>query len=98
MIKSITQHSYFEKKPNKHMGRLQNGQSIGWVHPKYTHACPLAWDNKIKMTCFYIILHDHVTSYKCNCFTLTLFYKTQNKFTLFYTYYVLCSTFTIIQI
>jgi len=29
MIKSITQHSYFEKKPNKQMGRLQNNPSIG---------------------------------------------------------------------
>ncbi len=25
---------YFEKKPNKQMGRLQNNPSIGWVHPK----------------------------------------------------------------
>jgi hypothetical protein len=57
------------------MGRLQNNPSIGWVHPKYTHACPLAWDNK-KMTCFYIILRNDVTSYKCNHFTFTLFYKT----------------------
>ncbi len=44
MIKSVTQHSYFEKKPNKQMGR--NSPSIGWVHPKSTHACPLAWGNK----------------------------------------------------
>jgi hypothetical protein len=28
------------------MGRFQNNPSIGWVHPKSTHACPLAWDNK----------------------------------------------------
>jgi hypothetical protein len=42
MIKSVTQHSYFEKKPNKYMGRLQNNPSVGWVHPKSTHACPLA--------------------------------------------------------
>jgi hypothetical protein len=28
------------------MGRLQNNPSIGWVHPKSTHAHPLAWDNK----------------------------------------------------
>ncbi len=27
------------------MGRLQNNPSIGWVHPKSTHARPLAWDN-----------------------------------------------------
>jgi hypothetical protein len=45
MIKSSTQHSYFEKKPNKYMGRLQNNPSIGWVHPKFTHAHPLAWGN-----------------------------------------------------
>jgi len=42
MIKSFTQHSYFEKKPNKDMGRLQNNPSIGWVHPNSTHAHPLA--------------------------------------------------------
>jgi hypothetical protein len=46
MIKSVTHHSYFEKKPNKQMGRLQNNQSTGWVHPKSTHARPLAWANK----------------------------------------------------
>ncbi len=46
MIKLVTQHSYFEKKPNKQMGRLQNNPSIGWVHPKSTHARPLAWANK----------------------------------------------------
>jgi hypothetical protein len=46
MIKSGTQHSYFEKKPNKHMGRLQNNPSTGWVHPKSTHAHPLAWGNR----------------------------------------------------
>jgi len=28
------------------MGRLQNNPSIGWVHPKSTHACPLNWGNK----------------------------------------------------
>jgi hypothetical protein len=27
------------------MGRLQNNPSIGWVHPKSTHAHPLAWGN-----------------------------------------------------
>jgi len=32
------------------MGRFQNNPSIGWVHPKSTHACPLAWTNK-KLTC-----------------------------------------------
>ncbi len=41
---------------------------------------------KKEMTYFYTILHKHVKSYKCNCFTLTLFYKTQNRFTQFYTY------------
>jgi hypothetical protein len=28
------------------MGRLQNNPSIGWVHPKSTHAHPLARGNK----------------------------------------------------
>ncbi len=28
------------------MGRLQNNPSIGWVHPKSTHAHPLTWGNK----------------------------------------------------
>jgi len=32
------------------MGILQNNPSIGWVHPKSTHACPLACANK-KFTC-----------------------------------------------
>jgi hypothetical protein len=45
MIESITQHSKFEKKPNKYMGRLQNNPSIGSVHSKSTHVCPLAWGN-----------------------------------------------------
>jgi hypothetical protein len=27
------------------MGRLQNNPSIGWLHQKSTHACPLAWGN-----------------------------------------------------
>ncbi len=43
MIKTLTPHSYFERKPNKQMGRLPNNPSIGWVHPKSTHARPLAW-------------------------------------------------------
>ncbi len=46
MIKSVIQHSYFEKRPNKQMGRLQNNPSIGWVDPKSTHDRPLAWGNK----------------------------------------------------
>jgi len=28
------------------MGRLQNNPSMGWVHPKSTHAHPLAWGSK----------------------------------------------------
>ncbi len=46
MIKSVTQHSYFEKKLNKQMGRLQNNLSIGWVHPRSTHDRPLTWGNE----------------------------------------------------
>jgi hypothetical protein len=46
MIKSVTQRSYFEKKPNKQMGKLQKDPLIGWVHPKSTHGRPLAWGNK----------------------------------------------------
>jgi hypothetical protein len=47
MIQSITQHSYFEKKPNKEMSKFQNNQSIGWVHPKSTHVCPLVQGNNM---------------------------------------------------
>jgi hypothetical protein len=32
------------------MGRFQNNPSMGWLHPKFTHAHPLAWANK-KLTC-----------------------------------------------
>jgi len=28
------------------MGRFQNNPSIGWVHPKSIHVCPLTWGNK----------------------------------------------------
>jgi hypothetical protein len=28
------------------MGRFQNNPSTRWVHPKLTHACPLAWGNR----------------------------------------------------
>jgi hypothetical protein len=28
------------------MGGLQNNSSIGWLHPKSTHAHPLAWASK----------------------------------------------------
>jgi hypothetical protein len=27
------------------MGRFQDNPSMGWVHPKSTHAHPLAWGN-----------------------------------------------------
>jgi len=36
--------------------------------------------------CIYIILHDHVKSYKYICFIPTPFYMVLNKFTSFYTY------------
>jgi hypothetical protein len=32
------------------MGRFQNNPSLGWLHPKFAHAHPLAWANK-KLTC-----------------------------------------------
>jgi hypothetical protein len=32
------------------MGRFQNNPSIGWLHPKFAHAHPLAWANS-KLTC-----------------------------------------------
>ncbi len=51
MIKLVSQHSYFEKNPNKQMGRFQRNPSIGWVHPKSTLACPLTWANN-KSTLF----------------------------------------------
>jgi hypothetical protein len=35
------------------MGRFQNNPSIGWVHPKSTHAWPLAWGNKKKQLNFH---------------------------------------------
>ncbi len=28
------------------MGKFQNKLSIGWVHPKFTHAHPLTWGNR----------------------------------------------------
>jgi hypothetical protein len=42
------------------MGKLQNNpSSIGWVHPKSTHARPLPWGNKNckrnKTETFYIL-------------------------------------------
>jgi hypothetical protein len=35
-------------------------------NPHFTH--------KFTLFYIYIILHDHIKSYKCICFTLTLFY------------------------
>jgi hypothetical protein len=47
------------------MGRLQNNPSIGWVHPKSTHARPLAWGNKkgnIKTWQLFVnVLGGHIT-------------------------------------
>ncbi len=43
MVKSFIQHSYFEKKPKKQMGKFQSNPSIEWLHPKFAHAHPLAW-------------------------------------------------------
>ncbi len=40
------------------MGRLQNNPSIGWVHPKSTHACLLAWGNKKTYTQTYNLIHS----------------------------------------
>jgi hypothetical protein len=36
----------WRRNPTSKMGRLQNTPSIGWVHPKSPHMCPLAWGNK----------------------------------------------------
>jgi len=41
MIKSITQHSYFEKKPIKQMGRLQNNPSFGNLN--FVNFCSSCW-------------------------------------------------------
>ncbi len=57
MIKLATQHSYFEKKPNKQMGRLQNNPWIGWVHPKSAHVCLSAWGNKKSIYLFFHMIH-----------------------------------------
>jgi hypothetical protein len=40
------------------MGRLQNNPSIGKVHPKSTHACPIAWGNRKRET---PSLHDEIS-------------------------------------
>jgi hypothetical protein len=45
MIKLVTQHSYFERKPNKEMSKFKKNPSIGWVHPKSTHAHPIVQGN-----------------------------------------------------
>jgi hypothetical protein len=56
MIKLVTQHLYFEKKPNKQMVGFQNNPSIGWVHQKSTHAHPLAWgNNQVKNPIFLMV-------------------------------------------
>jgi hypothetical protein len=61
MIKLVTQHPYFEKKSNKYMGRLQNNPSIGWVHPKSTHAHPLTWgSNKVDETFLFHKKKNHI--------------------------------------
>ncbi len=70
------------------MGRLQNNPSIGWVHPKSTHAHPLAWGNKkgnIKTWQIFVnVLGGHITLCKISsmvtrvlCFLhgLCTFYK-----------------------
>jgi hypothetical protein len=37
------------------MGRLQNNPSIEWVHPKSTHAHPLAWGNNKKLKYIFLV-------------------------------------------
>jgi hypothetical protein len=71
LLNQLPNVSYFEKKPNKLMGRLQNNPSIGWVHPKSTHARPLAWDNNNK-----IIIHSLQREYE-----LTNYYNTYFQLT-----------------
>ncbi len=38
--------AWLNQLPNIHILRLENNPSIGWAHPKFTHAHPLAWGNK----------------------------------------------------
>jgi len=38
------------------MGGLENNPSIEWVHPKSTHACPLAWGNNNGGKCIIILM------------------------------------------
>jgi hypothetical protein len=65
------------------MGRLQNNPSIGWVHPKYTHAHPLTWDNKnndmflhyFTLTCLVFYIYNYTNVDKPYTFTLNV-----NKF------------------
>jgi hypothetical protein len=58
------------------MGRLQNNPSIGWVHPKSTHAHPLAWGNNYhdmsimgkkweNILCKYSMLGNAIPKMKC---------------------------------
>jgi hypothetical protein len=42
------------------MCRLPNNPSIGWVHPKSTHECPLAWGNKHLTRSFCHIVHIYM--------------------------------------
>jgi hypothetical protein len=42
------------------MGRFQNNPSIGCVHPKSTHAHPLAWGNKKKQGTLSACLGLHI--------------------------------------
>jgi hypothetical protein len=46
------------------MGRFQNNSSIGWVHPKFAHACPLAWCNKKMQKNLGLLLANCVLSNK----------------------------------
>jgi hypothetical protein len=45
------------------MGRLQNNMSIGWVHPKSTHAPPLACGSKITCKTKYKIGYSKLGKY-----------------------------------
>ncbi len=46
MIKSVTQHSYFEEKPNQHWVDFKTTHQLDGCTPKSTHLCPLAWGNE----------------------------------------------------
>jgi len=47
MIKSVTQHHILRRNPMSRWLDFKNNPTIGWVHPKVLHACPLAWANKL---------------------------------------------------